>query len=129
MLLCFSKILERIMYNGLYGFVIKIEIIYESQFGFQAAHSPQHVILELVNGISKSSQNVKFTLSIFIDFSKAFDTIDHTILSDKRNQYGMKNKYFDWFKCYLNNRKQFVSYGEEHISLKLLDALSHKGQY
>ena len=50
--------------------------------------------------------------------SNAFYTVDHTILLNKINQYGIKNKYYDFFKCYLNNRKQFISYGEENTYLE-----------
>ena len=66
---CFSKILERIMYNRVYNFITKNNLLYEKQFGFQAKHSTDNAILELSN----SSEN-KFTLGVFIDLSKAFDT-------------------------------------------------------
>ena len=107
MLPCFSKLLERIMYNRLYDIVIKDEVLYGKQFGFQAAQSAEHAILEPANSVSNSIENGKFTLGIYIDFSKSLDTVHHTILLNKLNRYGIKNKYYDWFKCYLNNQKQF----------------------
>ena len=71
---------------------MKNEILYEKLFGFQAAHSVEHTIVELVDSITKSFENGNFSLGIFIDFSKAFDTVDYTILLNKRNQYGIKKK-------------------------------------
>ena len=59
-----------------------------------------HAILELVNSISNSFENGKFTLGNFIDFSKALDMVGHAILLNKHDQYGIK-KYYEWFKCYL----------------------------
>ena len=55
-----------------------------------------------------------FALGVFINFSKAFDTVDHTILLNKLNQYGINNKHYDWSKYYLNSRKPFISYAEEN---------------
>ena len=107
---CFSGLLERKMYNILHEFEIKIGILHEKQSGFEAAHSAEHIILELANSFSNSFEYVNFTLGIFIDFSKAFDMVDHTILLNKLNQYSIQNKYSDWFKCYLNNCKQLISY-------------------
>ena len=51
-----------------------------------------------------------YTLGVFIDLSKAFDTVNHKILLKKLSHYGIKNKSLDWFTCYLSNRKQFIGY-------------------
>ena len=59
---CFSKILERIMYNRLYTFLCENNILYKKQFGSQTAHSTDHTIIQLVNEISKSFEEIKFTL-------------------------------------------------------------------
>ena len=66
------------MYNTVYEFLIKNKILYEKLFRFQAAHSTEHAILELVNSIADSFGYGKFTLGIFIEFSKACDTVYHT---------------------------------------------------
>ena len=71
---CFSEILGCIMYNRVYGFLRENNILYEKHFGFQAVHSTEYAILQLSNLISN-----RFTLGGFVDFSKAFDTVDYKI--------------------------------------------------
>ena len=105
----FSKLLERIMYNRVLNYLNNKNLLYEKQFGFQNNSSTDHAILNLVNKISDSFDQGKFTLGIFIDLSKAFDTVNHKILSKKLNLYGIKNSTYDWFCSYLSNRKQCIS--------------------
>lgn len=97
------KLLERITYNRPHESVIKNEVLYEKQFGFHAPHDAEQPILELVDSISNCFENAKFTQvfsqTLHKHLSKAFDTVDHTILLNKLNQYGIKIKYDDWFKC------------------------------
>ncbi|XP_065642301.1 uncharacterized protein LOC136073932 [Hydra vulgaris] len=72
---CFSKLLERIMYNRLYNHLTENNMLYSKQFGLKKQHSKDHVIIELVNHLSNAFKEVCFTLEVFIDLSKAFDTI------------------------------------------------------
>ena len=67
---CFSKILERIIYNRFYTFFIENDILYEKQFGFQKQHSTEHAIIHLVNDIFKSFDSNKYTLGVFIDLTR-----------------------------------------------------------
>ena len=110
---CFSKILERIMYNRLYTFLCEHNILYKKQFGFQAGHSTDHAIIQLVQEILQSFNENKFTLGVFIDLSKAFDTVDHKILLAKLQNYGIKNTNLKWFDSYLSSRKQYISYDRD----------------
>ena len=77
---CFSKILERIMYNRLFDYPNKHNMLYNKQFGFQKANSTDHAIIQLADQLIESFNNNKFTIGVFIDLSKAFDTVDHQIL-------------------------------------------------
>ena len=66
-LLCFPKILERIMYNRLFSYVSQEKILYSKQFGFQSGHSTEHAIIQLGNQIHESFENNLYTLGVFID--------------------------------------------------------------
>ncbi|XP_065662820.1 uncharacterized protein LOC136085441 [Hydra vulgaris] len=104
----FSKLFERVIYNRIYNHFTKNKLFYPNQFGFQKNLSTEHAIIELVNQITDGFNQNKFTLGVFIDLSKAFDTVDHCILLDKLKYYGIINKTYNWIKSYLTNRKQYV---------------------
>ena len=115
---CFSKILERIMYNRLYNHLIKNKLLYPKQFGFQKGHSTEHAIIHLVDQINDNFENNKFTLGVFIDLSKAFDTVDHKILLKKLNFYGVCGQNIQWYESYLTNRKQFLTFDNKNTDFE-----------
>ena len=112
MLPCFSKILEHIMYNRLYKYLIENNILYSKQFGFQNGHSTDHTVVQLVDQITESFENSKYTLGVFIDLSKAYDTVDHSILK-KLELYGITDRNRGWLKSYLSYRRQFFQINEK----------------
>ena len=75
-LLSFSKILERLMCNKLYTYLTKNNILFNLQFGCRCQHSTEHAIVELADKILNGFSEEKYTLGVFIDLSKAFDTVD-----------------------------------------------------
>ena len=101
------------MYNRLYQYLTENKILYPKQFGFQTGHSTEHAIVQLVDQILESFEHNKYTLGVFIDLSKAFDTVDHSILLKKLELYGVTDRNHSWFKNYLLNRKQFIQINEE----------------
>ena len=105
----FSKITEKVMYERLYKFLEKHEILYTLQFGFRASHSINHALVSLTEAIKNSLDNRKFGCGIFIDLQKAFDTVNHNILLMKLEHYGIRGTALNWFKSYLSGRKQYVS--------------------
>ena len=116
----FSKILERLMHNRLYNFLTEHNILAMNQFGFRKNYSTFLALMDLVDNISKNIDEGNYSIGIFLDLSKAFDTIDHTILLDKLCRYGIRGVTLNWFKHYLNDRKQFVSYNNTtSVSMKV----------
>ena len=94
------------MYNRLYEYLVKNNILYKKQFGFQRNHSTEHAILQLVEDISNSFNNGEYTLGVFINLSKASDTVDHKILLEKLSIY--------FFRNYLSNRRQYIYFDENN---------------
>ena len=106
------------MYNRLFKYFSENRILYEKQFGFQTSHSTEHAILLLVNQLYQSFDESNFTLGLFIDPSKAFDTVDHKILTKKLELYRIKGCNLILFENYLSNRKQFVTYGDKQSNIE-----------
>ena len=86
------------MYNRLYKHLSNSKIIYPKQFGFQKGHSTGHVLLQLVDQIYESFERNEYTIGVFIDLSKAFDTVDHNILLKKLEIYGISGTHLQWLE-------------------------------
>ena len=79
----FPKILERVIYNRRYTYLADNKILFNKQFGFKAGHSTGYALLDLIDQVSDSLNDKSYFVGIFIDLSKAFDTVDHKILLKK----------------------------------------------
>ena len=111
---CFSKILEKIL--CLYKYLT--DMLYKKQFGFQEGHSTEHAIVQLVDQIRNSFESKQYTLGVFVDLSKAFDTVNHKILISKLENYRIRGKNLLWFISYLTNRIQFIKYNNLNTSFQ-----------
>ena len=108
-----SKVFEKIAFEQLYGYFTKNNLLYKSQYGFRKGHSCELAAMEVTDKIFKYLDNKKLPIALYLDFSKAFDTINHAILMDKLKHYGVTGVALRWFKDYLTNRKQFVQYKDK----------------
>ena len=104
-----NRICEKLMYKRLISFIDENKIIYEHQFGFQKGKSTSQAILDMSTKIVTAIENKELSCCVFLDFAKAFDTVDHHILIKKLDYYGIRGTAQDWFKSYLSNRTQRVS--------------------
>ena len=99
------------MYKRLIKFVEKNNILLEQQYGFRKNRSTELAITEFIDKI-KAIDKGQYTIGIFLDLSKAFDTINHTILIKKLEYYGIRGIALKWFQNYLTNRKRNVKYND-----------------
>ena len=123
-----NKIFEKLMYR-LDDFLLKHNCNYDLQFGFREKHSTTHALLNLTENIRNALDKNGFSVGVFIDLQKAFDTVDHKILLDKRFYYGIRGTANQWFKSYLENRQQFVTINGYNSEEVIGTLGSHKGQY
>ena len=103
-----NKIYEKILYTRLIKYIDKFQLLYKYQYGFRKNHSTDHALIELIDQIRFSIDNNQMTCGIFVDLSKAFDTVNHQILLNKLEHYGIRGKALKLFESYLTGRKQYV---------------------
>ena len=101
-----SKVFEKIIFNQLDSFLQKQNIIYKSQYGFRREHSTEFATLELIDRVNTDMDNNEISLNIYLDLSKAFATLDHNILLDKLQYYGIRNTPLDLFKKICNKYEE-----------------------
>ena len=116
-----SKILERIVYNRLIGFLLKHDVIYYKQFGFLKGRSTEQAMTEIILKIIEAIENKNYSLGVFLDLSKAFDSISHNILLTKLFRYGVRGIALDWFKSFLSNRHQYVQIDNAQSSTQSIE--------
>ena len=103
-----SKIMERLICDKITEFLVRFKVLYKSQYGFRRRHNSTHATLDFLKTVESALENNEYGVGIFVDLSKAFDTLDHSILLKKLDHYGIRGKVLAWIKSYLTNRKQFV---------------------
>ena len=115
----FHKIMEKLMYKRLIEFLDKHNILIENQFGFRSGRSTTHATMLITDKIQRAIEAKLYSCGIFLDLSKAFDTVDHSILLAKLKHYGIRGIANEWFRSYLTNRQQFVSFNNSDSNTRL----------
>ena len=105
LLLTISKVLEKVMYKRTYNFLINSGQFFKSQYGFRTGHSCQEAIAELIGEIARNNDMGCHTIGVFLDLSKAFDTLEHDVLYEKLSKYCIRGVTLNWYKLYLTNRQ------------------------
>ena len=101
------------MFNRLYKYLTTENFFYPKQFGFQRGHPTEHAIVKLSNQIYELFERNQYTLGVFIDLSKAFDTVNHSVFIKKLQMYGIRSVNLAWFCSYVANRKRYISLGHD----------------
>ena len=118
-LLCvLSKVFEKVMYSRLSNFLERFKILIQNQFGFRKCHSSYMALMAMMDNLIQALEKGEFVVGVFLDFSKAFDTVNHDILFEKLYHYGIRGPALQWFKSYLHERKQYVTYNDISSSAK-----------
>ena len=127
-LLCvLSKVFEKVMYDRLLEFLEIHKLLFAGQFGFRKQHSSYIALMILIDKLISSLDKGEMVIGIFLDFSKAFDTVDHEILLQKLFHYGVRGCALDWFRSYLCGRKKYVTYNNESSNTKSINCGNPQG--
>jgi hypothetical protein len=117
----FGKLFEKIIYRRLYDFLVSQNVIYDKQFGSRKNHSTAHAINYSINKIIKNLELKNHVIGIFIDLSKAFDTIDHNKLHTILEHYGVRRPCHDLLKDYMLYRVQYTDFQNPFSDQSLIE--------
>ena len=124
-----SKFYEKVMYDRIVSFICKHNVLYEFQYGFRANHSTNLDIMQLIKLLLLLTKERSVLAGIFLDLSRAFDTVNHKILVEKSEHYGIRGIALDWITSYLNNRKQFLECNNVFSESKIINVVFLKEVY
>lgn len=116
-----SKVFERSMANRIQSYLKKFSIISADQFGFQEKLSTESALVSLTEYIYAGLNKKEHTLAVFLDLKKAFDTVNHRVLSSKLWLYGFRGLALGWLKSFLGDRKQIVRIGNSKSDVKTIN--------
>lgn len=109
----FAKLYEMIMHDNINNHLLKRKIINESQHGFNKGRSVDTALFNFVKEIIDAIDHKSIAIGLYIDLSKAFDCVNHTILLEKLSRVGIRGVALEWFRSYLERRRQRVSLTSE----------------
>ena len=107
-----SKVFERVIHDQLYEYFSSNKMFYDNQYGFRNGHSTELAAIEILDRIIRAMDRKEIPINVFLDLSKAFDTLDHNVLIKKLEYYGVSGTSLNLMLNYLTNRRQYVLFGE-----------------
>ena len=115
-----SKIFEKLVHKRLVNYLGKYKLLIKHQYSFQKGKSTEHAILDLHKDIVEAIEKKEKACAIFLNFAKAFDTVNHKILLKKLEYYGVRGVPLIWFQSYLHNRQQCVKINQSTSDSKTI---------
>ena len=122
LLITISKVLEKLVYKRVYNFLEKHNILYKSQYGFQTKHSCEQAIIKFTRKILQARDQGLHSAALFLNLSKAFDTLNHEVLLSKLKHYGIRGLCNDWFCDYLTNCSLVTKLQMDNNKIKFSDS-------
>ena len=118
-----SKVFEQVIFNQIHEYFDRHNLYYGNQYGFRKGHSTEQAVLKVIDRVTQNLDIGVTPINIYLDLSKAFDTLNHNILLQKLKHYGIHGTALDLFNSYLSGRQQYVDYNGiksnlKHINLK-----------
>ena len=102
-------ILEKLIYNRIYSYLDKADLLSRHQYGFRQNSSTVHTLCTIYDLLIKNADDGLYSCCIFLDLTKAFDTVDHAILLNKLDHFfGIRGLPLQLLENYLTNRKQYT---------------------
>ena len=115
-----AKLLERLIYDQLYDYLTRNNLLTKHQSGFRSLHSTVTALLDATNEWYFIIDQGRTNAVVFIDLAKAFDCVSHEILLRKLELYGISGLTLDWFKSYLHEREQICVIGDSSSKLRTI---------
>ena len=115
-----NKIVEKVLYKRLYHYFETHQVLHKYQFGFRKKYSTTSALIEIVEQLRYQKENKNLTIGIYLDLTKAFDVVNHSILLNKLEFYGVRGSANQLLKSYLDNRKQYTQVSSHKSDIKVL---------
>ena len=112
-----NKVFERVLHNQLTTYLEQNKLLPNFQYGYRKLHNTSQAILDFSDHILKSLKNKMITIAVFMDLSKAFDTVDKSILQQKLEKLGLDKSSTSLIGSYMSNRKFCMNNSTEQYSL------------
>ena len=116
-----SEVLERVVHTQMSAYLDHLSLLYKHQYGFRRGRSTAQAVGQLNNFVIDAMDGQKVTGMLFLDISKAFDSINHKILLGKLEHIGLSSRSLRWFKSYLADRRQCVCINGEMSETRTID--------